>query len=72
MRSLRITFGPQPRLAVAFVTTRFTESLRVPVTPENRRLLREARAAELRLWEQTGGRADQTRAAALTLSPLRL
>jgi len=72
MRNLRMIWEPRPRASAAFVRTCFTESLRVPVTPENRRLLREVRAAELRLWEEARTVADERRAVVFELSPLRL
>ena len=42
-------------------------SLRVPVTPENRRYLRELRDAEMRAWQTTGS----TRRRTSTLDPMR-
>lgn len=40
-------------------------SLRVPVTPENRRYLRELRDAEMRVWRNTG--ASRRRSSTLDL-----
>ena len=47
------------RVPVEFIPTCFTESLRIPVTVENRQFLSTLRAAELELWFQVRRQAGR-------------
>ena len=60
-----------PRVPVQFIPTCFTESLRIPVTQDNRQFLCNLRAAELELWFQVRRQADRGDAALRHL-PLRV
>ncbi len=63
-RLLKTTMGGQTEhVPLEVVTTVCTASLRVPVSPANRQILRAMRAAELELWEHpphTQGQETQT------------
>ena len=60
-----------PRVPVQFLPTCFTESLRIPVTQDNRQFLCALRAAGLEFWFQVRRRADRGDATLLHL-PLRV
>jgi hypothetical protein len=59
-RLLKTTAGEQTEhVPLEVVTTVCTASLRVPVSPANRQILRAMRAAELEFWEHPPHRKER-------------